>query len=257
MRLLFTALACLIFVSVLAQPYLDQTSTWIVSASVAPPIGFYTSTTEYNIDESIIFFNTNWYFQIYYETTTIDYPIGGVPITTINNGGPIYLREDEFKWYLYNTVTQVDDLLCDFDLSIGDNISTFTATSFLKPAPEIVDITYVTLFGSIIRKRFHLDNGFSFVEGVGNLAGLFSPYAGFIEAGTNLDCYTQNGQNWGLGPDSLCSSGTLSNIIFEETVKNELLKVTDLTGREVNPTTNQILFHIYDDGSVEKKFIVE
>ena len=37
----------------------------------------------------------------------------------------------------------------------------------------------------------------------------------------------------------------------------ELLKVTDLLGREVNYTTNQILFYLYDDGSVDKKFIVE
>ena len=36
-----------------------------------------------------------------------------------------------------------------------------------------------------------------------------------------------------------------------------LEKVVDVLGREVNHTTNQILFHIYDDGSVEKKFIVE
>lgn len=37
----------------------------------------------------------------------------------------------------------------------------------------------------------------------------------------------------------------------------KLEKVVDVLGREVNHTTNQILFHIYDDGSVEKKFIVE
>ena len=30
-----------------------------------------------------------------------------------------------------------------------------------------------------------------------------------------------------------------------------------LFGREVDRTTNQILFYIYDDGSVEKRFIVE
>jgi hypothetical protein len=39
--------------------------------------------------------------------------------------------------------------------------------------------------------------------------------------------------------------------------KKKLTKVVDALGREVNHTTNQILFHIYDDGSVEKKFIVE
>ena len=37
----------------------------------------------------------------------------------------------------------------------------------------------------------------------------------------------------------------------------KLIRTTDHLGREVNHTTNQILFQIYDDGSVEKKFIVE
>jgi hypothetical protein len=36
-----------------------------------------------------------------------------------------------------------------------------------------------------------------------------------------------------------------------------LIMFLDVLGREVNHTTNQILFHIYDDGSVEKKFVVE
>ena len=40
-------------------------------------------------------------------------------------------------------------------------------------------------------------------------------------------------------------------------LNNKIIKVVDALGREVNHTTNQILFHIYDDGSVEKKFIVE
>ena len=40
-------------------------------------------------------------------------------------------------------------------------------------------------------------------------------------------------------------------------LNNKIIKVVDALGREVNHTTNQILFHIYDDGSVEKKFIIE
>ena len=37
----------------------------------------------------------------------------------------------------------------------------------------------------------------------------------------------------------------------------KLIKTIDQLGREVNRTTNQILFFIYEDGSVEKKFVVE
>jgi len=39
--------------------------------------------------------------------------------------------------------------------------------------------------------------------------------------------------------------------------EKSIVNTFNLSGREVNHTTNQILFHIYDDGSVEKKFTVE
>lgn len=49
-----------------------------------------------------------------------------------------------------------------------------------------------------------------------------------------------------------------TNSIYNETVGvRRLVGILDQLGREVNHTTSQILFHIYDDGSVEKKFVVE
>jgi hypothetical protein len=54
-----------------------------------------------------------------------------------------------------------------------------------------------------------------------------------------------------------CNGEMGVELIHEETSDKKLEKVVDALGREVNQTTNQILFHIYDDGSVEKKFIVE
>ena len=50
-------------------------------------------------------------------------------------------------------------------------------------------------------------------------------------------------------------SGTTN--IQEQTTNKELLKVTDLLGRETKSTKNKILFYIYDDGTVEKKIIIE
>ena len=49
----------------------------------------------------------------------------------------------------------------------------------------------------------------------------------------------------------------LETIHSEVISHRKLVNKIDLLGREVNHTTNQVLFHIYDDGSVEKKFIVE
>ncbi len=44
--------------------------------------------------------------------------------------------------------------------------------------------------------------------------------------------------------------------IQEQTTNKELLKVTDLLDRATK-ATNQLLFYIYDDGTVEKKVIIE
>jgi hypothetical protein len=51
-----------------------------------------------------------------------------------------------------------------------------------------------------------------------------------------------------------CGSSTS---VQEHTTKKELLKVTDLLGRETKGTTNQPLFYIYDDGTLEKRIIIE
>ena len=45
--------------------------------------------------------------------------------------------------------------------------------------------------------------------------------------------------------------------IQEYTTNKELLKVTDLLGRETKGTKNEILFYIYDDGTVEKRIVIE
>ena len=49
--------------------------------------------------------------------------------------------------------------------------------------------------------------------------------------------------------------GTTS--IKEQSKNKELLKITDLLGRGTKEKNNQPLFYIYDDGSVEKRVIVE
>ena len=50
---------------------------------------------------------------------------------------------------------------------------------------------------------------------------------------------------------------TIPSAIQEYTTNKELLKVTGLLGRETKGTKNEVLFYIYDDGTVEKRIIVE
>ena len=57
-----------------------------------------------------------------------------------------------------------------------------------------------------------------------------------------------------IGSFNVINTGTY---VFEDHSKNkELLKITDLFGRETKQT-NQPIFYIYDDGTVEKKLIVK
>ena len=46
-------------------------------------------------------------------------------------------------------------------------------------------------------------------------------------------------------------------LIQEHPTNKELLKVIDIFGRETKGNNNQPLFYIYDDGTVEKKIILE
>ena len=51
--------------------------------------------------------------------------------------------------------------------------------------------------------------------------------------------------------------GEPSTVIQEHTTNKELLKVTDLLGRETKRKKNQPLFYIYDDGTVEKRITID
>ena len=53
-----------------------------------------------------------------------------------------------------------------------------------------------------------------------------------------------------------CQTVCGTTAIEEQTTNKELLKVTDLLGRETK-ATNQLLFYIFDDGTVEKKIVIE
>ena len=45
--------------------------------------------------------------------------------------------------------------------------------------------------------------------------------------------------------------------IEDRTTNKELLRTTDILGRETKETKNIFLFYIYDDGTIEKKIILE
>ena len=76
----------------------------------------------------------------------------------------------------------------------------------------------------------------------------------------NVDNSSWSTSNWSNYVDFIAYfSNNCSGTAIEEHIPNkELLRTIDVLGRIQKGTTkNHILFHIYDDGSVEKKFVVE
>jgi len=77
----------------------------------------------------------------------------------------------------------------------------------------------------------------------------------------NVDDMSWSTVNWTLSNNSIDSQQYFSNNCSgtgteELTTSKKLLKVTDLLGRETKQT-NQPLFYIYDDGTVEKRIVIE
>jgi len=100
---------------------------------------------------------------------------------------------------------------------------------------------------------WHLNSGGIILNGIntnsaevqwGNNSGIFEIYV--VET-------AQNGCSDTVFIDVNVVSSTA---IQEHTTTKELLKVTDLLGRETKQT-NQPLFYIYDDGTVEKRIVIE
>ena len=77
----------------------------------------------------------------------------------------------------------------------------------------------------------------------------------------NVDDTTWSNFNWtvsngNIDPQHYFSNNCSPNSVEEHSTNKELLKVTDLLGRETKQT-NTPLFYIYDDGTVEKRIVIE
>ena len=89
----------------------------------------------------------------------------------------------------------------------------------------------------------------------------------YVTGNPNLSCIEVNNINYFNNNFSIANSNIDSQQYFsnscsataiqEHATNKELLKVTDLLGRETKGTKNEVLFYIYDDGTVEKRLVIE
>jgi hypothetical protein len=206
MRLLFTALACLIGVSVVGQ------TVTLTLNNVPENIICNETWTEQNLDMSLV------------ETTSDDCTIGSCYFG--------FWKQSLALWPSRLTI----------DLSSLQNI-------------QMVEIDIDDYCGPDCTRAFLIDETMMNIDSVKN--GPTGPQTLILDNPTQVS----------LTELAISScEGSINEIrIFQNTssINNELsglkklIRTVDHLGREVNHTTNQLLFQIYDDGSVEKKFFVE
>ena len=76
------------------------------------------------------------------------------------------------------------------------------------------------------------------------------------------DCFSglckDIGTGMGVYPDSLvCVTACIVNALEEQTASKRIVKALDFLGREVKGKKNEVLFYIYNDGTVEKRIVIE
>ena len=56
---------------------------------------------------------------------------------------------------------------------------------------------------------------------------------------------------------SIVTVGSTTAVEEDNSATKKLIKITDVLGREVVPNSNQTLFYLFNDGTTEKKIVIE
>ena len=106
----------------------------------------------------------------------------------------------------------------------------------------------------------------SVLDLIANATGGIPPYSYTWNTGDTLSTITPSSDGI-YYCDVKDKAGCIINIVFTVTniptsilefnSERKLLKITDILGKETKENRNELLFYIYDDGTVEKKIIIE
>jgi hypothetical protein len=184
------------------HPFPDSNAIWNVSAQGCcwtdcpppptpnPVIDDYSFSYYINGDTVI---NSVLYHKVYQSGTVHHHCNFGNYIDYWNSFHDYYaaIRQDTALRKVYVYYNNPEQVLYDFNLSVGDSIEGCTAVTSIDSI----------LIGSNYRKRFNIDGAFpySIIEGIGSTSGLFEPLCPFEYWGT-LVCFSQNGET--LYPDA-------------------------------------------------------
>ena len=168
-------------------------------------------------------------------------------------------------------LTGIKDFIAIRELNCGSNQLTSLDLSQNIYIDELEcsfnQITYLDLSNNTELTKIYIDdNQLTYLDlRNGNNSNILDFYASYNPNLTciNVDNIAWSTSNWLVSSYQIDSQHYFSNncpppsAIQEQTTNKELLKITNLLGREVKGTKNEVLFYIYDDGTVEKRIVIE
>ena len=193
-----------------------------------------------------------------------------------------------FAFNLHSMHAQVTSVGCDSMALVVNVGSQETALSLYHPggyltwppSENVMDWMFTDEEGNVVHAETLIDNNFiSFSHNVSITDTLFVSVlltndSSIYYDGNPVACLIEDHLTWEeteIIPGSFIGSWTLGGAVgtyagepsnigelipgLPSTAK-KLVSIVDITGREVRPEPNQLLFFIYDDGSVEKRYVV-
>lgn len=206
-KLLVFSLCLSCTLQVIAQtyhPFPVDSARWRVSygMSIAGCTGF-AGEAQYEITGDTIIDNQTYHkiYQISYSSSPSCYMTGG-------NGFACGIREDSSK-HVYRRYDALypEELLYDFNLNVGDTVHTMQNCG----CDAVVDSIDSVLVGATYRKQYHVALNFfcggghiEIIEGVGSTGGPMECF-GWLEAGSSLTCFWQDGNTLLPTPNTNCA----------------------------------------------------
>lgn len=95
-----------------------------------------------------------------------------------NTNGPVWgIRESEKKMYArdLSTTNGIDLLLYDFNLKLNDRFEVENSFGYSGSGQLVTQVDSVVLDNGEKRKRIVMGNSYTWIEGIGDLKGLFAP----------------------------------------------------------------------------------
>ena len=168
-------------------------------------------------------------------------------------------------------LTGIKDFIAIRELNCGSNQLTSLDLSQNIYIDELEcsfnQITYLDLSNNTELTKIYIDdNQLTYLDlRNGNNSNIIDFYASYNPNLTciNVDNIAWSTSNWLVSSYQIDSQHYFSNncpppsAIQEQTTNKELLKITNLLGREAKGTKNEVLFYIYDDGTVEKRIVIK